>query len=132
MQLTDILTPQQIEAVANSARQRGLTDEQFITAAINHATGDTSGPLQRDGTLNEYGTQTLFKIETAYTSAAAGAAKRHLMEFPRRIASPREGYALLMEAMEDAWEAIKRNQFIDARNKVMRVIVLGFRYMAEC
>lgn len=132
MQLTEILTPEEIHAVSNAARARGLTDQQFITAALNEASNHQQAPQRRDGTLNGKPAQTLLAIEAAYASAAMGATKRLLLEQPRPIANPREGYALMLEALEDAWLSIKENRFIDARNKVMRLIALAFRFMAEC
>jgi len=50
--------------------------------------------------------------------------------FPR-IRSPHEGYAIIKEELDEAWEDIKRNELEDGEYEMVQVAAMALRYIID-
>jgi archaellum component FlaC len=46
--------------------------------------------------------------------------------------SPHEGYAILLEEVDEMWDEIKRNRHIQAREECIQVAAMALRYLIDC
>jgi hypothetical protein len=56
---------------------------------------------------------------------------RALKKFPRPQASAHEGYAVLLEEVEELWDDIKANSLVTARVEAVQVAAMAVRYLLE-
>jgi len=47
------------------------------------------------------------------------------------FASSHEGYAVILEELEEAWKAIKENDPITARNEMVQVAAMAIRFLTD-
>lgn len=45
--------------------------------------------------------------------------------------SPHEAYAIILEEMDELWDAIKKNDFIHAREEAKQVAAMAVRYLMD-
>lgn len=56
---------------------------------------------------------------------------RALDKFPRPQASAHEGYAVILEELDEAWDAIKRNDIPHAKKEMVQVAAMAMRFILE-
>lgn len=77
-----------------------------------------------------YGEDQDEQIESAFAQV------RHELELmargdPIRIGSDHEGYALILERLDDAWSDIKFGEYERAQNEIVRVAAMAVRYLID-
>jgi hypothetical protein len=63
--------------------------------------------------------------------AAYDEIKRAKAKHPRDFASPHEGYAVIKEELEEAWDEIKRDDTEAAVLEMVQVAAMALRFVAE-
>lgn len=56
---------------------------------------------------------------------------RALQKHPEPFNSAHEGYAVLLEEVEELWEAVKKDDKVQARRECAAVAAMAYRYMME-
>lgn len=56
---------------------------------------------------------------------------RALTKFPRPLASAHEGYAVLLEELDEAWDEIKANRPQQAAEEMVQVAAMAVRFLYE-
>lgn len=52
-------------------------------------------------------------------------------KFPRPRSSAHEGYAVLLEEVDEAWDAIKANDVAHAKKEMIQVAAMAIRFILE-
>ena len=72
--------------------------------------------------IYDLGTRTLTDIRREYSRARKKFA-------PMR--GPHEGYAVILEELDEMWDAIKANNITDARNEALQVAAMALAFLLE-
>lgn len=56
---------------------------------------------------------------------------RALRKFPTPFHNAHEGYAVLKEEVDEAWDAIKKNDIPHARKEMVQVAAMAMRFLLE-
>ena len=56
---------------------------------------------------------------------------RSLTSFPQPLASAHEGYAVLLEELDEAWDEIKANRPTQAAEEMVQVAAMAVRFLYE-
>lgn len=51
--------------------------------------------------------------------------------FPTPFGNAHEGYAVLLEEVDEAWDAIKKNNIVHARKEMVQVAAMAIRFLLE-
>lgn len=57
--------------------------------------------------------------------------ERAIAKFPAPFGNAHEGYAVLLEEVDEAWDAIKKNDIIHARKEMVQVAAMAIRFLLE-
>ena len=57
--------------------------------------------------------------------------RRAQKKFPRPQTGPHEGYAVLLEEVDELWDAIKANDIAHSRVEAVQVAAMAIRYLLE-
>jgi hypothetical protein len=57
--------------------------------------------------------------------------QRAQRKFPAPFNNAHEGYAVLLEEVDEAWDAIKKNDIWDARKEMVQVAAMAIRFLLE-
>jgi hypothetical protein len=57
--------------------------------------------------------------------------RRATFRFPRPWNSAHEGYAVVLEELDEAWDAIKRNDTSHAKREMVQVAAMAIRFIIE-
>jgi NTP pyrophosphatase (non-canonical NTP hydrolase) len=52
-------------------------------------------------------------------------------KFPTGFHNAHEGYAVLLEEVDEAWNAIKKNDILHAREEMVQVAAMAVRFLLE-
>ena len=56
---------------------------------------------------------------------------RAYAKFPTPEKSNHEGYAVVLEELDEAWDEIKRNDSVKARKEMIQVAAMAIRFIAD-
>lgn len=54
-----------------------------------------------------------------------------ITKHPHKFNSTHEGYAIILEELDEAWDEIKRNNLKDARKEMLQVAAVALRFLLD-